>query len=421
MNIEETFHDIVNANKYIPFEGIVLTDTFALSENWDEENGTILSKDSMLFHQNSERATKQLETDITVIVGNPPYSVGQKSGNDNNQNVSYKHLDKTLAETYVAKSKATLSRNAYDSYIKAFRWATDRVGKNGVIGFVSNGAYLDGVALDGFRQCLLEEFNSVYVFNLRGNQRTSGELSRKEGGKIFGSGSRTPVAITILVKKKGAKKDGFVRYYDIGDYLSREKKLQIISDFGSIKNIQWKYLTPNEDNDWLNQRNPNFINFIALGDKKKREKVTIYSDNYASGLSTNRDVWVYNYSEKKSKENSERMIEFYNSERERCHRAFDESITQEISMTEPKSKETYIQNIRSNDETKISWSRGLFKRFCKNETIDFCNDFRQVSYRPFCKKYWHIIHQSSKCHQDGRRYSQKRIVTIWLFVFLVHQ
>lgn len=386
VNIEETFHDIVNANKYIPFEGIVLTDTFALSENWDEENGTILSKDSMLFHQNSERATKQLETDITVIVGNPPYSVGQKSGNDNNQNVSYKHLDKTLAETYVAKSKATLSRNAYDSYIKAFRWATDRVGKNGVIGFVSNGAYLDGVALDGFRQCLLEEFNSVYVFNLRGNQRTSGELSRKEGGKIFGSGSRTPVAITILVKKKGAKKDGFVRYYDIGDYLSREKKLQIISDFGSIKNIQWKYLTPNEDNDWLNQRNPNFINFIALGDKKKREKVTIYSDNYASGLSTNRDVWVYNYSEKKSKENSERMIEFYNSERERCHRAFDESITQEISMTEPKSKETYIQNIRSNDETKISWSRGLFKRFCKNETIDFCNDFRQVSYRPFCKK-----------------------------------
>ena len=140
----------MDATEYIPFEGIVLTDTFALSENIDEESGEVLSRDSLLFHQNSERATKQLETDITVIVGNPPYSVGQKSGNDNNQNVAYNHLDKALASTYVAKSNATLSRNAYDTYIKAFRWATDRIGDNGVVGFVSNGAYIDGVALDGF-------------------------------------------------------------------------------------------------------------------------------------------------------------------------------------------------------------------------------------------------------------------------------
>lgn len=386
VNIEETFHDLIDANEYIPFEGIVLTDTFALSENWDEENETTLSKDSFLFHQNSERATKQLVTDITVIVGNPPYSVGQKSGNDNNQNVSYKHLDKTLADTYVAKSKATLNRNAYDTYIKAFRWATDRIGDNGVVGFVSNGAYLDSVALDGFRQCLLEDFNSVYVFNLRGNQRTSGELSRKEGGKIFGSGSRTPVAITILVKKKGVKKDGFVRYYDIGDYLSRADKLNIISEFGSIKDIPWKYLTPNDDNDWLNQRNPNFMNFIALGDKKKREKISIYSDNYASGISTNRDVWLYNFSEQKSKENSDRMIEFYNKERERCHKKFDENVIQGIFMADAKARITYIQNIRSNDQTKISWSRGLFNRFCKDEQILPVKDVRKVCYRPFCKK-----------------------------------
>lgn len=386
VNIEETFHDLMGAKEYTTFEGIVLTDTFALSENWDDQNGKPLSKDSFLFHQNSERATKELETDITVIVGNPPYSVGQKSGNDNNQNVSYKHLDKTLADTYVAKSKATLNRNAYDTYIKAFRWATDRIGDNGVIGFVSNGAYLDSVALDGFRQCLLEDFNSVYVFNLRGNQRTSGELSRKEGGKIFGSGSRTPVAITILIRKKGVKKDGFVRYYDIGDYLSRTDKLNIISEFGSIKNITWKYLTPNDNNDWLNQRNPDFMNFIALGDKKKREKVSVYSDNYASGLSTNRDVWVYNFSEQKSKENADRMIDFYNKERKRCHQMFNESVTNGICLSDVKARETYIQNIRSNDETKISWSRGLFKKFCKDESIQMTEDIRKVGYRPFCKK-----------------------------------
>lgn len=386
VNIEETFHDLMKATQYTPFEGIVLTDTFALSENFDEETGKPLNRDSFLFHQNSERATKQLETDITVIVGNPPYSVGQKSGNDNNQNISYEHLDRMLANTYVAKSKATLKRNAYDTYIKAFRWATDRIGNNGVIGFVSNGSYLNSGALDGFRQCLLEDFNSVYVFNLRGDQRTSGELSRKEGGKIFGSGSRTPVAITILVKKKGVRKDGFVRYYDIGDYFSRVEKLNIISEFKSIENIPWKYLTPNNDNDWLNQRNPNFMNFIALGDKKRREKMSIYSDNYASGLSTNRDAWVYNFSETKVKENANRMIEFYNSERKRCHKKFNEDVAQDVCLSDIKTRETYIQNIRSNDKSKISWSRGLFKKFCKNEYIQNAEDVREVLYRPFCKK-----------------------------------
>lgn len=274
INIEETFHDLMQAQDYIAFEGIVLTDTFALSETVHTkttDNATAASVNGLLFQQNSEPAIKQLEASITVIVGNPPYSVGQKSGNDNNQNVSYEYLDSRLANTYVAKSKATLSRNVYDTYIKAFRWATDRLGENGVVGFVSNGAYLDSVALDGFRQCLLEDFNSIYCFNLRGNQRTSGELSRKEGGKIFGSGSRTPVAITILIMKKGIKKDGFIRYCDIGDYLTREQKLDIIREYKSIKNISWKYLIPNANNDWINQRNPNFMNFIALGDKRKRK------------------------------------------------------------------------------------------------------------------------------------------------------
>lgn len=234
---------------------------------------------------------------------------------------------------------------------------------------------------------MLEEFNSVYVFNLRGNQRTSGELSRKEGGKIFGSGSRTPVAITILVKKKGIKKDGYVRYFDIGDYLSRSEKLNKIDQLESIKNISWNYLYPNANNDWLNQRNPNFMNYLVLGDKKRREKVSIYSDNYASGLSTNRDIWVYNFSSDKAKENSDRMIAFYNEERERCHQKFNESVAQGICLPDDsKARETYLQNVRSNDENKISWSRGLFNRFCKDEQITPTDNVRTVLYRPFCKK-----------------------------------
>ena len=387
INIEETFHDLIGAEKYTQFEGIVLTDTFAMTEKQKvkDENGEQLVK---MFAENSARAEKQLESPITVIIGNPPYSVGQKSGNDSNQNSTYKHLDQTIASTYVFRSTSTLTRNAYDSYIRAFRWATDRLGDNGIIGFVSNGSYLDSVALDGFRECLLEEFNHIYVFNLRGDQRTLGETSRREGGKIFGSGSRTPVAITILVKRKGVKKDRFIRYHDIGDYLSREQKLAIISEFGDIGAIKWSFITPNENNDWINQRNQSYINFVALGDKKKQEQISIYLDNYASGLSTNRDVWLYSYSAEQAMTHAEQMIAFYNSERERCFAELKQQNEQGlISVDDKKAAETYLLNIRSNDATKISWSRGLFNLFCKGETIENNGVIRPVAYRPFCKKH----------------------------------
>ena len=206
------------------------------------------------------------------------------------------------------KSKQANTRNAYDSYVKAFRWSTDRIGENGVIGFVSNGSYLNSVAMDGFRQCLLEDFTHIYVFNLRGNQRTSGELSRKEGGKIFGSGSRTPVAITILVKQSGVSNDGFIHYYDIGDYLTREEKLNIISDLGDIGGIQWKQITPNENNDWINQRNSKFGDFLLLGDKKGRGNNSIFNNNYSLGVSTSRDVWLYSYSVEKAVSQTIRTI-----------------------------------------------------------------------------------------------------------------
>lgn len=184
-------------NAYEPFAGICFTDTFQLYES-DEQH----SWDGV-FEENNERVNEQKKMPITVVMGNPPYSIGQKSANDNAQNQKYEKLENKIAQTYVALSNANLNKSAYDSYIKAFRWATDRISKTdgGIVAFVSNGAWLDGNAQDGFRKQLEKDFDKIYVFNLRGNQRTSGELSRKEGGKIFGSGSRTPIAITILVKK----------------------------------------------------------------------------------------------------------------------------------------------------------------------------------------------------------------------------
>ena len=383
INIEETFHDLTGAEEYTPFNGIVLTDTFAMTEREEAEN--TLEGFSM-FEENSARAKKQLSAPITVIIGNPPYSVGQKSGNDNNQNTTYDYLDKSIANTYVLHSKSTLTRNAYDSYIKAFRWSTDRIGENGIVCFVSNGSYLDSVALDGFRQCLLEDFTHVYVFNLRGNARTQGEQRRKEKGNVFGEGTRTPVAITLLIKRSGVPNDGFIHYHDIGDYLTREEKLNIIAESGSIDSIEWEQIIPNENNDWINQRNQSFMNFIVLGDRKKVETEFIFS-NIIAGIVTSRDSWIYGFSSNSVIKNSALMINFYNAERKKCSAELKKQQEQGIISTDKKDISTYLMNIRSNDPTKISWSAGLINSFNKNEEIHNTDETRIVAYRPFCKKH----------------------------------
>ena len=252
INIESTYHSITQGSSYKPFEGICLTDTFQLGEEQNAEN---LYSDE--FPTNSKRVIAQKKQPITVIVGNPPYSIGQKSANDNAKNQSYPLLEKKIEETYVKGSQANLNKSAYDSYVKAFRWASDRLNPKtgGVIGFITNGAWLDANGLDGMRLCFEREFSKIYVFNLRGNQRTSGELSRKEGGKIFGSGSRTPIAITMLVKKPNMPSDekAEIYYHDIGDYLTREEKLKIIRDFADISNpkMSWTRISPNEHGDWI--------------------------------------------------------------------------------------------------------------------------------------------------------------------------
>jgi predicted helicase len=307
INIENVYHDLINTTEYKPFDGICLTDTFQLGES--DESEKLFSE---MFPQNSSRVLAQKKAPLRVIFGNPPYSVGQKSANDNAQNQKYPKLDAKIANTYVAASSAGLNKSLYDAYIKAFRWSTDRLDRNGgIICFVSNGAWLDGKSTDGFRKCLEQEFSSIYVFNLRGNQRTSGELSRKEGGKIFGSGSRTPITITLLVKnplKKNQKAK--IYYHDIGDYLSREEKLTIIKNYGSVANpkIKWRTLTPNEHGDWLNQRNDVFDTFISLEPNKKFNlKCQSYFVVHSLGTATNRDSWVYNFSKKELTKNIKKL------------------------------------------------------------------------------------------------------------------
>lgn len=361
VNIESVFHDLTHRKEYLPYDGICLTDTFQLNEDGDRD---IFSQ---LFKENSERVIRQKKAPVRVILGNPPYSVGQKSANDNAQNLSYPMLESRIEETYARNSSANLAKALYDSYVKAFRWASDRISRcdeGGIVAFISNGAWIDGNAQEGVRRCFEKEFSSVWVFNLRGNQRTSGELSRKEGGKIFGSGSRTPIAITILVKNPAKMKGkAEIHYHDIGDYLTREQKLNIISDFKSVasRKMEWQSIVPNKKGDWINQRGDEFDALVPLAPEKKFDiKAQSVFNTYIIGVATNRDVWVSGFSKEKVENNMKSLIDFYNSQ---------------IGKSQV-----------SRDDTKISWTVNLLKDVANGKVHHFVKSaFVESLYRPFEK------------------------------------
>src|SRR5699024_1403685 len=268
--------------------------------------GDILDMD--VFKNNNQRIERQKAAPINVVIGNPPYSAGQKSANDNNANVKYPTLDKRIAETYAAKSTATNKNSLYDSYLRAFRWATDRIGNQGIVAFVSNGGWLDGNTGDGIRLSLAEDFSDIYVFNLRGNQRTAGELSRKEGGKVFGSGSRSTIAITIGIKDPNSA--GFrLHYRDIGDYLTAEDKLKIV-DSSSINSIDWSNVEPNEHGDWINQRSAEFATWTPIQASAGFD--TSFFKVHSGGLKTNRDAWAYNFNAEVLKDGVKASMDYFN-------------------------------------------------------------------------------------------------------------
>lgn len=382
INIENAYHDAtpdpddgVGKENYTSFDGIVLTDTFQLGETDDAEK--LFSE---MFPANSARVQRQKKAPLRVIIGNPPYSVGQKSANDNAQNQKYPKLDARVESTYARASKATSVKALYDSYIKAYRWSADRLDKTGgIICFVSNGAWLDGNGMDGFRIALEKEFSSIYIFNLRGNQRTSGELSRKEGGKIFGSGSRTPISITLLVKNPNVKTEkAAIHYHDIGDYLDREQKLKIVKDFKTFVNPKLPLLTlhPNEHGDWISMRNNEFENYIQLDPEKKYDPNSkTFFLTYSLGVATGRDSWAYNFSEKILSKNMLNTIEFYNEQSE------------DFKKKKHSNSKLLVDDFIDTDPTKISWNRNLKQDIEKFKIHSYKGENIVVGhYRPFCKQ-----------------------------------
>lgn len=363
INIEETFKEINlsenNDDSYHPFEGIVLTDTFETTE----QEATL---DDDLFGDNNERLNRQKESPITVIMGNPPYSIGQGSVNDNNQKNIYEKLDKSIEQTYAKYSTAALKKSLYDNYIRAFKWASDRIEDRGIIGFVTNASFIDSQSTDGLRKCWNEEFNHMYVFNLRGNARTQGKLRRRESGNIFGGGSRAPIAITILIKDGTDNHE--IHYHDIGDYLSRDDKLNIISKYKSVENIEWQTIEPDDNNDWINQRDESYDDFIPFISGTTE---SVFNEQY-TGIYTSRDIWVVGFSKENIKKNTNTLVNNYNNE------------VIKLKNTTDEFKE---KNMNTN-EKDIKWSRGLKNKLKKEEEVLLDTEsIIPFMHRPFTKKW----------------------------------
>ena len=381
VNIETTYHAIAghtDTADYEPFPGIVLADTFQIHEHGDE-------LDLKVFPANNDRITRQLETPINVLIGNPPYSVGQGSANDLNANLKYPHLDARIGETYAARSTATNKNNLYDSYLRAFRWATDRIGDTGIVAFVSNGGWIDGNTADGIRLSLADEYSHIYVFNLRGNARTAGELRKKERGNVFGSGGRTTIGIFIGVKSPAHTGPCEISYRDIGDYLTSEDKLRIIAE-ADLDSIDWTPITPNTHGDWVGQRDDNFSTWPAIGAKKiEPGQVTVFH-TFTMGLNTAKDAWCQNFSKAELQANIDVLLTNANSAASKFRTHLSE--TGGTRSTGAEMGRFLDGRPDLADGRKLKWSRNLINSAARYAPMRIVKDgIRIGAYRPFTPQW----------------------------------
>jgi len=357
VNIETTYADLSGRSEAFP--GLILTDTF---QSWEPDDRPDLN----VFPENNARLEALKKLPITVIVGNPPYSSGQDSANDNNANEKYSSLDEEISQTYAGRSTATNKNSLYDSYIRAIKWASLRIKDRGVVAFVTNGGWIDSNTADGMRKSLSAEFSAIYAFNLRGNGRVGGEAGRKEGRPLFefggwrhdGSeiknsegGSRATIAIVVLVKNPDSGDGASIRYAQVADYLSAGEKVKAVADAGSIVNVLWEAVQPNEQGDWINQRREDFGRFLPID--------AIFGD-FGPGIETARDAWNYNFGE--------------------------EALLRSVRTSIATFNEASTGTVRSDDPRRISWSRGLLRLAAKRVTLTFNEGQEHVAmYRPFTK------------------------------------
>lgn len=364
INIEQVYHQ-VRAEQgvdegYVEFPGMTLTDTFQLHEG----DGTI-TEDFEGLAANNERAKAEKDSAITVVVMNPPYSAKQASANDDNQNLAYPRLDARIADTYAERSSGVNKNSLYDSYFRALRWASDRIGERGVVAFVSNSSFVDGNSADGVRLSLQEEFAQIFIYNLRGGIRGKmGDVAKREGGNVFPI--MTGVAITVLIKDPAHSGIAEIFYAEAEDYATPQEKLDQISAYGSIEGISqadaFRPITSNQHGDWISSRDERFTTFQEIGNKtlKGKETTPALFRQFSRGLETSRDAWCYNFCKSSVIRNMKSMIAAYNEQLKAGNQNYD--------------------------ERQIKWSSSLESTYRRGITIEYRHDrIQRSTYRPFCR------------------------------------
>ncbi len=372
------------------FKNIALTDSLDYLEEKNDKGVFPLFED---LKENKEIKDTMEKQNIRVIIGNPPYSSGAKSENDNNQNLSHPKLERLVYDTYGKNSTSiNVGKTTRDTLIQGIRMASDLLKDKGVLGFVVNGSFIDSKSADGFRKCVAKDFSHLYVLNLRGNARTSGETFRKEGGKIFDSGSRATIAIIFFVKDASVT-NNTIFYYEVEDYLKREAKLNLLAGFENLDFVPFKEIVPNDKGDWINQRNDDFEKLIPL---KRDPKLKIFNtifDLDSNGVVSGRDPWVYNFSPNALKQSVQNCIETYNADLKRFNEVFREAFKQRTKGVKPADRYKHLNDREiTTDKTKIAWTDGLKNHLIKNKNLQESNEerIRLALYRPFNKQwlYW---------------------------------
>ena len=363
MNIEHEYYELTR--QYLPFEGICLVDTFELAEE---------EQLSFFAPENTQRVENQKDQDITVIIGNPPYNAGQINENDNNKNRTYATMDKRVRETYAKDSRATLKNSLYDPYVKAIRWAADRIGEEGIVAFVTNNSFLDGVAFDGMRKHLAEDFDTIYILDLTGNVRKNPKYAGTTHN-VFGI--QVGVSINLCVKRRDKADQTEIFYARVDEGWRKEEKYGYLDAKEQYRNIEWKAIRPDKRYTWLTEGlHAEFDTFIPMGTKEakagKGEAVDVLFKSYSCGISTGRDAWAYNFNRSALTENMQEMIDCYNEQVFKWERQRDQGAN--------------VDDFVISDNYKISWSGDLKRELIKGKIGYFTEDkIRQSLYRPFTK------------------------------------
>ncbi|MDE0683367.1 MAG: N-6 DNA methylase [Candidatus Poribacteria bacterium] len=375
LNIEQEYFQ--RTGTYLPFEGIALADTFELLE---QEQGELFTR------ENTERVKRQKAADMFVVIGNPPYNMGQINENDNNKNRKYETMDALLKETYSQDSKATNKNALSDPYVKAILWASKRIGNEGVVAFVTNNGFLDGIAFDGMRKHLAQDFTKIYHIDLKGNARTSGERRRREGGNVFDDQIRVGVGVSFFVKQtETTSETAEIWIYSVDDYLKAREKQKLLTDFGDYTNVPIKQSTIDAKHTWLTEGlHAEFDTFIPIGTKEAKAKkgtaTEVIFKTYSAGVKTNRDAWTYNFNQNTLTQNVQQMVEVYNTEVAR--------------WAQQTNREVNVDDFVTYDDSKISWSRDLKVKLKRGSSIEYAEyKIRTSLYRPFTKSnlYFHRI------------------------------